>query len=529
MMLTVQLPIPTFTCNRRVVALVMCLFIALAPFAGAQPAQKDDKGKGFGSLAHGASRQQTLSLLQLPKKWHRNLKRRIQGLTDESQEVRKTSLDKLLGIVVHQKRLAKGMRALREKGPGPAEVVQFIEVQIVSELQRTRGAWGLSSLLETVLDAGGKDSLRLVALDLLVQAQHGDASTLLLVLANRGERVMRNAALTAMAHWPREELDMHLCQGLVNNPDNAAWRKLVAHRVGSHGPLNKRAGAKLIPVLRKMVVSEDWKTAGQALWIAKGLSKERHVEFLVTSIASVAQAVKSGTVRWRILSDIGAELREISGRSMGLEPRPWQAWYERVKSGEIKMHVDEEDEPRTNAKFFGIGSVSDHVTFVIDGSGSMKAPWATGNNDFYEEAVRQMVVYLSSMGEGTYFRVVLFATDAKVMVPLQKVERGTLDAVKKTMLRRAPDGGTALGAGIELALKHNAADERKAREGASDAFIVLCDGLTREGANWAHNLIARDDFPLGLRFHCVQLGGEPAAAMEALAKGTGGRFVRVKP
>ncbi|MFT4649498.1 MAG: hypothetical protein ACI9X4_002738, partial [Glaciecola sp.] len=156
-------------------------------------------------------------------------------------------------------------------------------------------------------------------------------------------------------------------------------------------------------------------------------------------------------------------------------------------------------------------------------------PWGTGGNTFYEEAVRQLVAYLGNMGEGTYFRVVLFSSDARVMVPLQKVEEGTLKDVEKAMLKRNPDGGTALGSGVELALQRNIRDEKRDKQGSSDAFIVLCDGTTMEGKVWAQDLIASEEFPLGLRFHCVQLGRSPAGAMKALAEGTGGKFVRVQP
>lgn len=528
-MFDLPLPTPTHARTSRILVLVVCLLIGMAHFSGAQPGSQDEEGKSFGPLSHRPASQPALSLMQLPKKWHRTLKRRIKGLDDESEKGRLTSLSKLLGTLAHQEQLAKSKRASRKKGPGPADVAYFIETQIVKELQRARGVWAVSALVQTVLNESEKDEERVAALNLLVKSKHNDASTLLLVVSNRGDQFLRNAALIAMAHWPREELDMHLCQGFARNPTSRSWKKLVAHRVGSHGPLDQKAGALLIPVLRQMVVSEDWKIAGQALWIAKGLSKERQVEFLVTSIASVADAVKSGTVRWRILSDIGRELRAISGRSMGLDPRPWQAWYERVKAGEMELDITDEAEPRSSVEFFGIGRVSDHVTFVIDGSGSMAAPWGTGGNTFYEEAVRQMVAYLSKMGEGTYFRVVLFASDAKVMVPLQQVDEDTVEDVEKIMLKRQPQGGTELGTGVELALERNERDEKKAKQGSSDAFIVLCDGVTMEGADWAAALIASEDFPLGLRFHCVQLGRSPAGAMKALAEGTGGKFVRVKP
>lgn len=387
----------------------------------------------------------------------------------------------------------------------------------------------MAALIEQVLDSSVGESRRSMALWILSQAKHSDASTLLLLVANSETGELRRQALRAMAHWPREELDMHLCKGFAKHSKDRNWQDLMGHRVGAHGPLSIRAGSLLIPTLRLMTVSGDWRVAGQALWIAKGLAKERRVEFLVGSIASVAVGVKSGTVRWRILADICRELREVSGRSFGLDPRPWQAWYQRVLAGELELDARDGKEQRTVVEFFGLGRVSDHVTFVIDGSGSMDGQWGTGGKTTYEEAVNQLVGYLDNMGEGMHFRVVLFADDAKVMVPLQKFEEGTSARVAAIMLKRMPNGATALGAGVELALARNKRDARRNKDSESDAFIVLCDGATIEGAVWARNLIAGGDFPLGLRLHCVQLGRYPAGAMKALAEGTGGRFVRVLP
>ncbi len=515
--------------------LILCLFLAWVPSSEAQPlpssqpAAKGPASEGFGNLSHPKRKLPAKNLSALPKKWHRVLRRRLSGLADESEKTRRTSLDKLTETLAHQQHLAKGKRAQSQKGPSPADVARYIEEHVVKELRKNRGAWAITALIERVLDQSEKDNVRFAALDLLVQSEHNDAATLLVVAANKGDGELKSRALLAMAHWPREELDMHLAQGFAAEPGHRGWQELIAHRVGSHGPLDVKAGALLIPALRGMVTSEDWKVAGQALWIAKGLSKERHVEFLVTSIASVAKGVEDGRVRWRILSDMAAELREISGRSYGLDPRTWQAWYQRVLAGELELDVKDEKEARSSVEFFGIGRVSKHVTFVLDGSGSMMSPWATGGSTYYEEAVRQMVAYLKNMGEGTYFRVVLFESNAKVMIPLQKVEKDNLDSVRSTMLKRKPNGGTALGAGVELALERNEHDDRRGKAGSSDAFIVLCDGATIEGAAWAQDLIAREDFPLGLRFHCVQLGRSPAQAMKALAEGTGGRFVRVRP
>ncbi|MDF1836722.1 MAG: VWA domain-containing protein [Planctomycetota bacterium] len=513
----------------RILGLILCLFLGWMPASAAEPASKAPATESFGRLSHPKNKRAAMNLTALPKKWHRVLRRRLDGLQDESEKTRRTSLGKLTETLAHQAKLAAGPRARSQKGPGPAEVARYIEYQIVKELGKNRGAWAIGARVERVLDTAEKENIRFTALDLLVQSKHKDASTLLLVASNRGDEKLKAKARIAMAHWPREELDLHLAQGFANDPQHRGWQELIAHRVGSHGALNAKAGALLIPALREMVVAEDWKVAGQALWIAKGLSKERHAEFLVTSIASVAAGVEDGKVRWRILSDMASELREISGRSFGLDPRPWQAWYQRVLAGEVELDVRDEEAPRSSVEFFGIGRVSKHVTFVIDGSGSMDSVWGTGGSTYYEEAVRQLVAYLDNMGDGTYFRVVLFSSDAKEMVSLQKVEEGTTDSVRSTMLKRKPNGGTALGAGVELALDRNARDEKRNKTGSSDAFIVLCDGATMEGSRWAEDLIASEDFPLGLRFHCVQLGRSPAGAMEALAEGTGGRFVRVRP
>ncbi len=366
------------------------------------------------------------------------------------------------------------------------------------------------------------------ALELMVATRHPDAEALLVHHGHQKDSDLRPYAIVAMAHWPRQALDRFLARAYAEAPSDRALFALLNHRLQEHGKLHPSAEAEMTPALVQQLVQDDWQVAGRALLLLGRFAPEARFEALMAALPAVAVGVEEGRARWRILADITAQLREITGRSMGSDPRPWLTFYERYHAGQTPLQVDEDAAPGgiSQSQFFGIGQVSDHVTFVIDVSGSMEAAFGTTGHSAYDEAVDQLIEYLRAAGEQAWFQVVTFSDGAKVVVSLRRAEERTLEAVRKQLLKKRPGGGTQLGAGIRKALLSNRRASGSRAAHASDSIIVLCDGATLEGRSWAENLVADPDFPQGLRFHCVQIGASAAPAMKALARTTGGRFVR---
>ncbi len=366
------------------------------------------------------------------------------------------------------------------------------------------------------------------ALELLVAARHSDAEALLIHHAHQTDGDLRPYALVGMAHWPRQALDRFLARTYSASPNDPAVYALMRHRLQEHGKLHADAAQEMTPVLVQQLVQDDWQVAGRALLLLERFEPEERFEALMAAMPTVAQGVQEGRARWRILADMAEQLREITGRSMGADPRPWLTLYQRYHAGQTPLRVDADAEPGgiSQSQFFGIGQVSDHVTFVIDVSGSMEAPFGTTGRSAYDEAIEQLIEYLRVAGDQAWFQVVTFSDGAKTAVSLRRAEARTLEAVRKQLKGKRPGGGTQLGAGVRRALKVNRPGRPGRGAHASDSIIVLCDGATIEGKAWAESLVNDPEFPQGLRFHCVQIGSAPAPAMKALARQTGGRFVR---
>ena len=470
------------------------------------------------------------NLGELDKTWRSKLERWNREVTDPEPKVQEAALrqalDGLLQMEARYARIDPKTERQREQEDAARSAAHALDWSLRQWLQQEAhaGTW----LTHLALSPTANIKQRARALELLVAARHKDAETLLIHQANQPGNELRPFALAAMAHWPRLALDRHLARTYAQAPGDPEVIRLLLHRVQEHGPLHPEAEQDLTPTLVQQLVQDDWQVAGHALLLLERFEPEARFEALMAAMPTVAQGVREGKARWRILADIAEQLREITGRSMGNDPRPWLTFYERYHAGQLPLRVDQDAEPGgiSRTQFFGIGQVSDHVTFVIDTSGSMEAPFGTTGHSAYEEAVDQLVGYLRGLGDQAWFRVVTFNDRASVLVSLRQADAGTMRGLKKTLLRKEPGGGTALGSGIRKALRVNRSKKGPKGAHASDSIIVLCDGATMEGRRWAEDLLAEPDFPRGLRFHCVQIGSSPAAAMKVLANRTGGRFVR---
>jgi hypothetical protein len=91
-----------------------------------------------------------------------------------------------------------------------------------------------------------------------------------------------------------------------------------------------------------------------------------------------------------------------------------------------------------------------------------------------------------------------------------------------------PDGGTVLSTGMDKLVKPNKAGAIDLENLGFDTLIILCDGATAEGRSWARAWLRSYNTDAQLVIHAVQIGSGPALALETLAEGSGGQFVRVE-
>ena len=148
----------------------------------------------------------------------------------------------------------------------------------------------------------------------------------------------------------------------------------------------------------------------------------------------------------------------------------------------------------------------------------------------YETAVEELHAYVESLGEDATFNVVLFHEGAERWRRLAGAATpGNLRAVRSWLLARAPEGATHLRRGIDEALGTEESDGLRPERLDFDSIVVLCDGATAEGSAWVEPTLGPLVARARLRFHCVQIGSGGDGTLEALARESGGDFVRVDP
>ena len=252
---------------------------------------------------------------------------------------------------------------------------------------------------------------------------------------------------------------------------------------------------------------------------------------LLDALSACTGREQSGGGSRRILDDVVRELRRISGKSIGRNPKNWITWWIAVRQGRAQLadpDVEQAEPEKTEATFFGLRPMTDQVTFVIDRSGSMETEWDTMEHSRYAEAVEQMMRFLQAGGPATRFNVILFSDEPLRSSPhLVRATARNLSRSRSSLLERRPSGNTFLRPAIELALRLDSNGNADPRLLEADTIIVLCDGETGEGRDWVKPLLERVQATTRVRIHCVLIGVQGDGTLEALAEGTGGDFLRI--
>ena len=376
---------------------------------------------------------------------------------------------------------------------------------------------------------------RYLALHLSVERGSEPGKLALLVVGRDEADPLWPAVMDALVTWPSEAVDAFLVSRLGKKHERDAQRHpytLLLRRIQeSTQPLGARASEQLGERLKASLLSTDWREASRAIEVTRGLPPERGVPLLLDALSAWTRREQSGGGSRRILDDVVRELRQISGRSIGRNPKNWITWWIAVRQGRTELAAPETEQAapeRTEATFFGLRAMTDQVTFVIDRSGSMETEWGTTEHSRYEEAVEQMMRFLQAGGSATRFNVILFSDEPEQSSPhLVRATARNLSRARSSLLGRQPGGGTYLRPAVELALRLDSEGNVDPSLLEADTIIVLCDGETGEGRRWVRPLLERVQAATRVRIHCVLIGVQGDGTLEALAERTGGDFVRI--
>ncbi len=379
----------------------------------------------------------------------------------------------------------------------------------------------------------------------------------LLAIGQRKTDPLRSEALSRLGRWaadfgPDEVVDLFLVKLLgraSDYRDGPHPMNVILERIDStESPLGERAQAALRERIAHLLIAPDWRQSAIGLRLSRGLTKANQIPMLLDGLNVWNQrhlSERPFTSMVRVRGDITRELQDLSGMKHGPEPGPWINWWVEVQQGKRPMpgtpefeaeQAKRNAEPLSTAGFFGLKPTTDRVTFIIDHSGSMEHSWGTTERSRYSQAIDQMLRFLQGAAPGTKFNVILF-DDSPLRSSLGLVDATpkNLERARKSLMGREPDGGTYLRPAVELALglgpdglpSRRITEASEGDDVPADTIVILCDGATQEGSGWVAPMLKRVLPLYPVVFHTVHLGPTDDGTLSALAKGSGGDFLRV--
>ena len=378
-------------------------------------------------------------------------------------------------------------------------------------------------------------SRRVAAAWLMARERHEEGLMALLILARGDDVGLSELAILGLAGWEHPSVHDLFLEVWRDPPQEFPYSALAAverHYSGFRFQGRNPLEARLADVIKIKIGSVVWQEASRAVALTRPLTDEVAVPLLIEALQIWVGRGEAGRQSLRLQFEIVNALEERSGRSIGLHVKRWETWWRAVRRGETPLVADDDD-PRTVAQFFGLRPMSDRIAFLIDRSGSMKDPFepdgrsvAPGRWSRYDEAVQQMIDFLRTLGPACRFRLAVFSNGSDVWhKDLRPADARNLKSARNWLLSRRPDGGTNLRGGVERALdlKRGVIDVETL---GIDTVVVLCDGATDEGSAWVEGFLERVNSEARIVFHCVQIGDFGDGTLEALARHTGGDFVR---
>lgn len=404
-----------------------------------------------------------------------------------------------------------------------------LEVLLAADGEHELATWLASGVLVLTTQP---EARRLATLKLL-RDEHLDCTQLALFFCTRdASRPVRESALRALVGWNEEGVHtvmFNQLERLNRDPDWIRRSTIRAHFDAVALDSSSESSKQLHALTRSGMVSADWRRAFRALELISAVPDEQAVPSLIVGLELWITRRESGGGSRRIENEIARELERRSGKRIGVHPERWWQWWKVTRGapddgGPIKL------EERSVASFFGLRPVTDRVVFVIDRSLSMQGAFGTEGETRYSEAISQMVRFMGELGPQARFRVIVFGTDYDVWKGrLQPATEGNLRSASRWLRYHGPAGGTLLEPAIREVLRLDKRGRPDLGLLEADTVIVLCDGETSEGPGWVPALLAGPNEEAALAFHAVQIGGSDDGTLEALARGSGGDFVRVTP
>jgi HEAT repeat protein len=254
----------------------------------------------------------------------------------------------------------------------------------------------------------------------------------------------------------------------------------------------------------------------------------------------IAFLEKDGDLRERIVQRTAEVLRSLTGaRILDADAGDWREWWSENRD---TFQMSAEPSPALKGfqlntpSFFNIPVNSDNVFFILDISGSMRAPLTlNGGESKLQRAREELTKTLDALDSEVRFNVILF-NDAVFTFSdhLVKAAEEEKKIARRFFEKAEADDGTnifnALNAALDI--KSMGLVDRLGEDIELDTIFLLSDGVPTSGIvidpEEIVRIVTRANALSKIKINTIYLGEEPSRFMFELAENNFGQYIHIR-
>jgi|GEM_PF-3343254 len=305
----------------------------------------------------------------------------------------------------------------------------------------------------------------------------------------------------------------------------------------SHPSFFDRCLNNIVPLLE----DPSWSVSDAVLAFLEQFRSRRSIPILIDFLVKIAG--QDDHYRARTYHRVVEVLQSLTGVTRpGSDSKEWKTWWEDnqktfILPPERPMRIGYQS---GSAHFFSIPINSDRVLFILDISGSMKAPLprnrsAPSKESKLARARIELEQTLSELDPKVAFNIYLFNDEVEAFADnFENATELNIAAAKLFFRKAEAQGGTNLFDTLNqaLLLQNLGTLDQFGKKVDCDTILLLSDGVPSTGLvinpDEIVRIIHNANRGKRIRIHTVYLGSEHSPFMEKLAEQNYGRYVHIR-
>lgn len=299
-----------------------------------------------------------------------------------------------------------------------------------------------------------------------------------------------------------------------------------------------------LPLLMRHLDDQEWPVQETILSMMERFRSEKSIPILINFLERTY--LNPDAYRVRIVQRITEVLRSLTGaRIQDTDPEKWREWWKENREGfelapapSLSLRGFQLDAP----SFFDIPVNSDHVYFILDISGSMRAPLPSqyerdqdSAESKLDRARKELSITLEALDPDVKFNIVLFNDTLSIFS--KKPVKASKSAKKKAQdffLKANADAGTNIFDSLNHALQFKSMGlvDRFEEDLQLDTIFLLSDGVPTAGVvidpREILRIITQANILSKIKINTIYLGAESNRFMRNLAEQNYGQYIHIR-